>query len=114
MPDESAKEHKPLPTTTARVQTPRGRFISASSNIAAHRRIIDNPDFQRSIDVALLEHTRAIVSLSGELSDAGAVQAAAACFHLISGAHQFVEVFQRLAETPQPQAQNPKAVSSLS
>lgn len=99
-------------TPAPRVSTPRGRFIQVPSNLSSHRRILDNPDFQKSVDVALLEYTRAIVSLSGELDSAGAQQAAAACFHLISGAHQFLEVFNRLADPAVPPSA-PQSIESL-
>ncbi len=81
-----------------KIITPRARFISEPRNVSAHRRIVDSQDFQLAIDTALMEHTRAIVALSGKLDSDGATQAAAACFHLISGAHQLVQVFNMLSE----------------
>ncbi len=80
--------------------TPRARFIQNKDAVIQHSKLLDNPQFRASADVALAEHTRAIVSLanSQDLAGAGAQQAAAASFHMISGAHQFIEVFERLSE----------------
>jgi hypothetical protein len=92
--------------------TPRASFLKDPANVSNHNRILDDPKVQKSIDVAVSEYTRAVVALGSgqDLSGAGAQQAAASSFHLISGAYQFLEVFGRLAE-PYPTAKGPAAVS---
>ena len=94
--------------------TPRARFMQTRENIVQHNRILDNPQFRASADTALQEHTRAVVSLanSQDLAGAGAQQAAAASFHMISGAHQFMEVFERLTQ-PYEQPAPPNKIESL-
>lgn len=94
--------------------TPRARFLSVPENISQHRKLLEHPQFQKSVDVAVAEHTRAIVALAGtqDLSAAGAQQAAAASFHMISGAAQFLEVFTRLAE-PYQTAKPSEKITSL-
>lgn len=85
---------------TKNFPSPRGKFMQTPQNIINHRKLIDSVELGTSIDVALQEYSRAIVALAGtqDLSGAGAQQAAAASFHMISGAYQFIEVFNRLAE----------------
>lgn len=92
----------------AKFATPRSRFISSQANISAHRRLMDSTEFQKAEDYTMLEFVRAVCVMAGshDLNGAGADQAAAASFHMIMGAHQFMEVFHRLAE---PYAVKPAA-----
>ena len=80
--------------------TPRAEFIASQTNVDNHRKIIDSTMFQRSEDAAIAEFTRAVVSLAGghDLNAPGSDQAAAASFHMIQGAYNYIEVFRRLAE----------------
>lgn len=74
--------------------------MTIPENIKQHRQLLDNAAFQRGMDVAMSELVRAVIALSGgkDLNEPGATQAQAACFNMLSGAQQFVEVFARLAE----------------
>ena len=80
--------------------SPRARFISNQANVDNHRKLIDSVMFQTSEDAAMAEFVRAIAALGSgqDLAGAGAQQAAAASFHMICGAYNFMEVFHRLAE----------------
>lgn len=102
----------PLPLI---VQTPRGRFMNIPENVKQHRQLLDNAAFQRAMDVSMSEFVRACVVLSGgkDLNEPGATQAQAACFNMISGAQQFVEVLARLAEPYPVRPSQTEKVSSL-
>ena len=80
--------------------TPRGRFLSTPENVKQHRILIENAAFRRAMEVALAEYTRVIVSIAGgnQLTDQNADFAIGACFEKISGAHEFIEIVERLAE----------------
>ena len=80
--------------------SPRAEFIANQTNVTNHRRIIDSTMFKASEDAAIAEFTRAVVSLAGghDLNAPGSDQAAAASFHMIQGAYNYIEVFRRLAE----------------
>jgi hypothetical protein len=94
--------------------TPRAQFLQDPANVTNHNRILDDPKVQKSIDTAVAEYTRAVVALGGgqDLAGAGAQQAAAASFHMIAGAYQFLEVFGRLSE-PYQKPPTKETISSL-
>lgn len=97
------------------VQTPRSRFLANTENIKQHRQLLDNAAFQRAMDTAMAEYIRAVIALSGgkDLAEAGAAQAQTACFNMISGAQQFVEVLSRLAEPYAVRPASPDKIESL-
>ena len=94
--------------------SPRALFLADATAVQNHKKMIDSQMFAKSKDAALAEYTRAVVALSSsqDLNSAGATQAQAASFLLISGAYNFIEVFMRLAE-PYPTAPAPNKIQSL-
>lgn len=101
--------------TATIVQTPRSKFIATPENVKQHRALLDNAAFQRAMDTAMAEYVRAVIALSGgkDLDSAGANQAMASCFAMISGAQQFVEVLSRLAEPYAVRPPQPEKITSL-
>jgi len=75
--------------------SPKSIFAESSENLAAHRQLVQNPALRKSIEIALLEMTRRICN------SAPPEMGACAAAHLrCLGAHDFIEVFYNLAETP--------------
>lgn len=78
--------------------------MSKDANIAKHREIISHPEFQKSINLALLHYTR---TLSVATQDS---QAAAANMFKLKGAQEFAQEFLYLAEpVNKPQVVKPVA-----
>lgn len=103
------------PTPPRVPTTPRGKFIALPENIKQHRALLDNAAYQRGTEVALAEYVRGVVQLAGtnSLVDNNVPFAMAACFSKISGAHEFLEVMNVVAEPySRPQAA-PDKIKSL-
>ena len=89
--------------------SPRARFMLESENIRLHKALIEKPELRKGFDVALAEMTKAVCSLANgqDLTKDGVMVASAISFQIIRGAHEFSEVFFRLAEpyakAPAPQ-----------
>jgi hypothetical protein len=81
--------------------TPKQRFQQSNDNISKHKRLIEQPEFQRAIDYALREYGHR-VNLDTENSPG----TAGANSYRSLGAEQFVHELITLAETPPP----PRAV----
>ena len=73
--------------------TPRARFQSSSDNISKHRNLIGTHEFQRAIDLALLQYAL-------DLSKTEASLASATHWRLL-GAQEFIFTLRNLAEMPQ-------------
>ena len=86
------------------VQSPRASFIENPDNVRKHRELLQQPELKAAMDVALAEMSKAVISLSRntDMLKPGLSQAAEASFHIIHGAHEFVEVFYRLVESLPP------------
>lgn len=79
--------------------SPKSEFIKNPEKLKRHHEIVQNPDVREHIAIALQEVTRRLAD--GAPPEMGACAAS----HLrCLGAHDFVEVFLNLAETPSQEA----------
>ena len=76
--------------------TPKSRFIESSQNISSHRKLVDDPAFQRSLDYAMLEFANTLARTSIEPQD---ISLGAAGLKL-RGAQEFLHIFRNLSEQP--------------
>jgi hypothetical protein len=76
-------------------ETPKARFLKSKERIEAHRFIISHPQFDNSIDTALLEY-------QSELSRGGDVNNAGARHFQMAGALAFVSHLKNLSEIVEP------------
>lgn len=97
------------------VPTPRGRFMATPENIKQHNQLLENAAFRRALDVGIAEYTRTIVGLAGSnsLVDPNVDFAIGACFEKISGAHEFIEVLERLAVPYKERPATTEKITSL-
>lgn len=70
--------------------SPKQRFMQNASNVATHRAIVQSPDFQRSLDSALLNYTQKMSKVSGQQAAISSLK--------IAGAVEFIEELKTLAE----------------
>lgn len=81
--------------------TPKKAFLLDPKAVKAHRAMIDDDDFRRSITVAQAQYTRVICDLAPiSLDSPNQLQASAMCFQRIQGMNDFVTVLMNLGETP--------------
>lgn len=82
------------------LQSPRATFIENPENIRKHRELLQQPELKAAFEVALATMTKGIISLSrgADMLTPGRDKAAQDSFFIIQGAHEFIEVFYRLAE----------------
>lgn len=78
--------------------SPKTKFISHENNVKNHRALLDRPEFDRAVDVGLLEYQRVLCETRGDMS------MAAANHYKLAGAQEFVHVLRNLSETPKPPA----------
>lgn len=76
--------------------TPQARFQQLSTNITQHRALIEKPELDRAIDVALLEYQRQLVMVGPPEN----FNMAASAHIRMTGALEFIQVLRNLAETP--------------
>lgn len=97
---------KPLPFNP----TPKEEFLATPGDVKSHRQLLDRPDFQRALRVALAQYNRAICSLAPSGMDTpNQLQASAMCFQRIQGATDFVDVLLKLSEVPRlPERKKPE------
>ena len=74
--------------------TPKNRFLDSGDNISKHRKMVDQPEFQRACDFAMLQYT---AGLTNEIKD---INSATACGLQLLGAQQFLLVLRNLSEVP--------------
>lgn len=81
------------------IESPRAKFLKNSDFVKQHEKLLESAAFERAIEVALMEMTRATLALAGthDLNEAGAQQAAASTFNMLQGANHFVQVLYALA-----------------
>ncbi len=76
--------------------SPKTRFGLSDQNISRHRTMVDQPEFQRACDYAMLHFAQALslTNLSEEERTMGAAGLK------LRGAHEFMEIFKNLSEKP--------------
>lgn len=77
--------------------SPKSEFVKSNDNVAAHKRLVEDPQMSWSLHVALLEMSRRLCN-GAPADNMGGCAAA----HLrMLGAQDLIEVFLNLAETEQ-------------
>jgi hypothetical protein len=89
--------------------------MQEAENIRLHKALIEKPELRKGFDVALAEMTKAVCSLANgqDLTKDGVMVASAISFQIIRGAHEFSEVFFRLAEPSNPPPRPRPAAEAL-
>ncbi len=82
------------PPVAVKNPTPRQKFQTIPSTVSAHRELMQNPQLNFSIDVALLEMQRRQAMVADK-----DVTGAATNHFKIQGALEFVEILRNLGET---------------
>lgn len=76
--------------------TPKAEFLISADNLKRHHMLVENPILRDHLEVALAEYTRRQSAM-----DLGP-DSGAARFLRIQGAHELLDVFLNLAESPTP------------
>lgn len=87
-------------------RTPKQKLLDHKARISAHNALLNNPQLEDSIETALLEQQRILMS-PNQPADGNAAASAAL---MLRGANHFVDIFLKLSTPPQPQAEQPKIV----
>jgi len=76
--------------------TPKFRFIESGNNVTQHRKMVDQPEFQRACDFAMLSFSLAVsqTPITQEELSLGAAGLK------LRGAQDFLSIFRNLSEQP--------------
>lgn len=74
--------------------SPKARYIESGSNVSSHRKMVDQPEFTRACDFAMLQY---VAGLTGSITDTGSATSVGL---QILGAQQFLSVLRNLSEVP--------------
>ena len=77
--------------------SPKTRFGLSDQNISKHRAMVDQPEFQRACDFAMLHFAQglSVTNLTEEERTMGAAGLK------LRGAHEFLNIFKNLSEKPE-------------
>lgn len=78
-----------------RVLSPKARFLENPQNPTKHRDLLEVPQLQKSLDAAMLQYEAVLCANMGSN-----MEAASSVGLRILGAHEFLNIFRVLAETP--------------
>jgi len=79
--------------------TPKNRFLANTADVQTHRGIVQNPNFQKSLDFALMEYQGQLASAT--VPDSPTFFNNCAANHLrIQGVMQFIHILKGLGEKP--------------
>lgn len=74
--------------------SPKTRFQESGQNLSKHRSLVESTEFQKALDVAMLQYN---AELASKCTDANAAMRLGLC---ILGAQEFVAVLKNLGVTP--------------
>jgi hypothetical protein len=85
--------------------SPKQVFMSSGDNISKHRKLLEDPAFERGVFFAKAQYIRRLHEIAPPNLDAPSFATAAAmCFERIQGMEDFIDVLFKLSEsTPLPQ-----------
>lgn len=75
--------------------TPKNRFRMSGTRISDHRKLIENPAFEGSVDYAMAEYQMILAMDTSHNPSQAAYNGLKAC-----GAQEFLDVLKRLSEQP--------------
>jgi len=77
-------------------ETPKERFQNSGLSVGNHRNIVDNADFQKACDFALLEYSHKLALNASQAPDRSGINGLK-----LAGAHEFLAEFRNLSEKAQ-------------